>query len=81
MFLPQAARWKAASYKEIASFEKHGVYNLILLIYNAILYNPILYNPILYNPGPSPSMVNPTIGQVNKIDMATCWGVFQHGLR
>lgn len=32
MFLPQAARWKAASYEEIASFEKHGVYNLILII-------------------------------------------------
>ena len=27
--LPQAARWKVASYKEIASLEKHGVYELI----------------------------------------------------
>ena len=29
MALPQAARWKVASGKEIASLEKHGVYELV----------------------------------------------------
>ena len=29
MTLPQAARWKVASDKEIASLEKHGVYELV----------------------------------------------------
>ena len=29
MTLPQAARWKVASDKEIASLEKHGVYKLV----------------------------------------------------
>ena len=29
MGLPQAARWKAASNREVASLEKHGVYELI----------------------------------------------------
>ena len=29
MSLPQAARWKTASDKEIASVEKHGVFNLV----------------------------------------------------
>ena len=28
MSLPQAARWKAAADKEIASLKKHGVYEL-----------------------------------------------------
>ena len=31
MIFPQAARWKVASDKEIASLEKHGVYELVLL--------------------------------------------------
>lgn len=29
MALPQAAHWKAASDKEIASMDKHGVYELV----------------------------------------------------
>ena len=29
MGLPQAARWKIASDKEIASLEKHGIFNLV----------------------------------------------------
>ena len=29
MTLPQAARWKVASAKEIADLEKHGVYELV----------------------------------------------------
>ena len=29
MGLPQAARWKKASSKEIASLEKHGVFDLV----------------------------------------------------
>ena len=29
MSLPQAARWKAVAGKEIASFKKHGVYELV----------------------------------------------------
>ena len=32
MALPQAARWKAASEKEITSLEKHGVYELVPII-------------------------------------------------
>ena len=30
--LPQAARWKAASEREVASLEKHGVYKLTPII-------------------------------------------------
>ena len=32
MGLPQAARWKAASNREVASLEKHGVYELIPIV-------------------------------------------------
>ena len=32
MALPQAARWKAASDREVASLEKHGVCELIPII-------------------------------------------------
>ena len=30
--LPEAAHWKTASDKEIESLEKHGVFNLVLII-------------------------------------------------
>ena len=33
MTLPQAARWKVASDKEITSLEKHGVYELVSILF------------------------------------------------
>ena len=47
--LPQAARWKAASYKEITSLEKHGVFELVHR------FGMKSCNPA-YNPGVGPAL-------------------------